>query len=176
MLQIYRWGDVAPPAVQAMRQRRRWLMNSAGFKNWRASLVPAAPAPMLIASEGVAMRGQGDAARMLGANSRKARLWLQISLGTSEGRTESGLPAELVICAHLWNRSVDGGPAVKLLMDVRRVSLEEIKRLAACGSHGRSPVEPQGSCSTACTAPVHLDTGVPPTAAQTPGLQRIDAP
>lgn len=37
MLQSYRWGDVAPPAVQAMRQRRRWLMNSPGFKNWRAA-------------------------------------------------------------------------------------------------------------------------------------------
>ena len=44
MKQIYRWGEVAPPAVQAMRQRRRWLMNSPGFKNWRAAPEAAAHA------------------------------------------------------------------------------------------------------------------------------------
>lgn len=123
------------------------------------------------------MEDQSSAARMWsGFDSSKARLSLQISLGTSVGVTTGGLPTEMVICAHVWNQSVDGGPAEKVLMAVRRVSVEELKRLAAFGNRGRSPAEPQGSCSAACTAPGHPDTEVPTAAAQTPGLRRIGAP
>jgi len=176
MKQTYRWGDVAPPAVEAMRKRRRWLMNSAGFKNWRAALVPAAPAPMPISAEGVTMQDQSNAARTWsGFDSCKARLSLQISLGTSVGVTEGGLPTEIVICAHVWNQSVDGGPAEKVLMAVRRVSVEELKRLVAFGNRGRSPAEPQGNCSAACTAPGHPDMEAQPAAMQTAGPSaRID--